>query len=109
MRASRSLFTCFLAILTTGCARGPDPDAPVAYDPAGIAQAAMSAFDKNRNGSLERAELEACPALLQALPAIDLNRDRALSRDELRQRAEQYATLPKVPVTCMVTLDEQPL
>jgi hypothetical protein len=98
-----------VVVLAAGCSRGPGAETRPSYDPAGIAQAALDALDKNKNGALERAELDACPALLHALPAIDRNQDKALSRDELRQRAEQYATLGRVAVTCVVTLDGAPL
>src|SRR4029078_8347932 len=81
MRASLPVLAGMVATLAAGCSGGPDPDARAPYEPPGIAQAALEALEQKKNCSLERAELEACPALLHALPAIDLNRDRVLSRD----------------------------
>ena len=100
-----------VAVLTTGCGSGSKiADAPpVEYDPAGIAQAALAALDKNKNGQIEGAELDACPALKAALPAIDQNNDKALSAAEIQKRVERYAAIGPVPISCTVTLDNQPL
>src|SRR5262249_36843615 len=62
-----------------------------------------------KNGQIEGAELDACPALKAALPALDKNKDKGLSAGEIRARVEQYAALGEVPVTLTVRLDGQPL
>jgi hypothetical protein len=86
--------------------------APVpTYDLDAIPQAILAEFDKNKNGSIETNEAQACPALSGAFAAIDTNRDRRLSADELRKRVEQYAAsrTGSVEVGCAVRLDDQPL
>ena len=103
-----------VALILTGCSsHGTDPrEAPVPkYDPDGVARAALTEFDKNGNGSLELAEVAACPALQAAFAAIDTNGDKRLSADELRARVEGYAATPtgSVAVGCTVLLDNQPL
>jgi hypothetical protein len=106
------LFLLAVAFVTcvAGCSRGSQAERPQpTYDAAGIAEAALGQYDKNKNGRIEGAELDACPALRAALPAIDKNRDRGLSAGEIKERAERYAALGEVPVTVMVTLDGQPL
>jgi hypothetical protein len=97
------------AVLATGCS-APIPEAPpAAYDSAAITQALLSTYDKNKNGALDGSELDACPALRHGLAAIDKNRDKSLAASELQERVERYAALGKVPVTCLVQLDDRGL
>jgi hypothetical protein len=107
------LFAAVTVSLAVGCSGGNATKLsdlpPVAYDPPAIAQAALAALDRNKNGQIDGSELDACPALKSALPAIDRNKDRAVSADELQQRAERYAAAAGVPVACTVTLDGRPL
>lgn len=99
-----------LAPLAAGCSGSSVSESPSAtYDAAATAQAALKDFDKNKNGLIDGAELDACPALKAALPAIDKNGDKGLSAGEIKQRVEEYAALGPVPVTCSVTLDSQRL
>lgn len=81
------------------------------YDTEAITQAILADFDKNKNGSIEPNEAQACPALAGAFADIDTNRDRRLSADELRKRVEAYAASAtgSVEVGCAVRVDDQPL
>lgn len=97
-----------------GCSQsGTQPaEAPVPkYDPDAIAQAALSEFDKSKDGALDATEARACPALAGAFAAIDANNDRRLSADELRKRVEAYAASAtgSIEVECLVRVDDQPL
>ena len=86
--------------------------APVSKsDAEAITQAILAEFDKNKNGSIEPNEAQACPALAGAFADIDTNRDRRLSADELRKRVEAYAASAtgSVEVGCVVRVDVQPL
>jgi hypothetical protein len=101
-----------LSCLLAGCASNPSnfkEAPPAAYDAAAIAQAAMRDYDKDKNGSLEGSELDACPALKAALSALDRNHDGKISVEELKQRIEEFAQRGNVPVVCTVRLDGQPL
>src|SRR5262249_6359772 len=91
----------------TGAREAPVPK----YDPDAVVQAAMAEFDKNHDGTLDAAELKACPALYGALAAIDTNGDRKLSPDEIRKRVEAYAasSTGSVPVTCTIQFEGRPL
>src|SRR5262245_30443082 len=99
------------APLLAGCSGSSAPtDAPPAtYDAARIARAALQELDKNKDGTIEGPELDACPALKAALAAMDKNKDRRLSADEIQRRVEQYAARGTIPVTCSVLLNGQPL
>jgi hypothetical protein len=86
---ARSAFALLCAALAGCGGKNASLSAP-SYDPAGMAQAAVSQYDKNANGSLDGAELDAVPALKFSLAAIDTNKDKAISLDELKARFESY-------------------
>lgn len=91
MRLASPAATALAAVLAAGCSGGPTaPLAAPAYDPAGMARAALARYDANGNGAIDGTELDACPALKAALPGIDTNGDKAISGDELRARFEAY-------------------
>jgi hypothetical protein len=107
----RTLFAALL-LAAAGCSGSsatlpPAPD----YSPEVMADAALQQFDANKNGTIEGAELDACPALKAALPSIDKNGDKALSREELVARFAAYrrsgATV--MTVACVVRRKGQPL
>jgi hypothetical protein len=86
------------------------PPAP-SYSPEAMADAALQQFDTNHNGTIEGAELDACPALKGALADIDKNKDKALSRDELVERFTAYKNrgANAIGVGCVVKLNGQML
>lgn len=96
--------------LVTGCQfvgdTGPSP--PSAER---CAKAAFAALDKDGDGFLGRKELQACPALLNALEKYDLDRDGKVSFEELVQRFRRFCRSqpPTKSVTFQVLLEEKPL
>ena len=89
-----------------GCSGGGSTPQPLArtLDAAAVAQAALQEYDKNKNGSIEGAELDACPALKYAMAAIDKNNDQKLSAAEIEKRVAGYP--PRhIGISCEVTLD----
>jgi hypothetical protein len=76
-----------------------------------MAKAAITDYDKNKNGNLDAAELEACPALAESLASIDKNGDKQLSADELTERfaAYQKAAAGAIAVACEVRMNGMPL
>lgn len=102
-----------VAVLATGCG-GADTPAPPAlprYDAEAVTQAALKQLDKNGNSVLDAAELDGSAGLKGALAEIDANGDRQLTADELRNRFSRYSNVGSgyVSVTCVVTLDDNPL
>jgi hypothetical protein len=103
------LAVAITAGLSSGCSSGPKTLAAPKYDPASIADAALRDYDRNGNGTLEAAELDACPGLKAALGGIDTDRDGKLSRDELVARFSAYHSAGTISVPITVTLDGAPL
>ena len=87
------------------------PISAPSYDPDGMAKAALQQLDKNGNGTVEGAELDAAPGLKAALPAFDTNKDKAVSADELKARFRVYVDSNAGAIGCSltVTLDGAPL
>jgi len=103
------LFACLLA---TGCGGGSSDTVTIpSYDPGAMADAAIKQFDKNNNGTIEGAELDACPALKVSLAAIDTDKNQALSKDELVERFKAYkaAGAGAIAFGCVVKVGGQPL
>ena len=109
----RSLVFFIYLMAVTGCGQSPGPVvlAPADYDPESMTQAAMKEFDRDGNGMIEGAELDACPALKAAGGGIDTNRDKKISTDELRARfeADKATNAGSVAVPVTLTLDRVPL
>jgi hypothetical protein len=99
----------FVVVFVAGCASGPKTLPAAKYDPGSMADAALRDFDRDGSGTLEGAELDACPGLKAALSGIDTNRDGKLSRDELVERFGAYQSVGTISVPITVTLDGAPL
>jgi hypothetical protein len=100
-----ALFACALA---AGCGGGrPAAVSPPSYDPEAMGRAAVKQYDRNGNGTIEGAELDACPGLKRSLAAVDKNGDKAVSADELADRFKAYQStgVGAVNVPCKVTLN----
>ena len=102
-----------LVIFVTGCASSPSLEIhpPASYNPDALTTAAFAEYDRDKNGVLEGAELDSCPAVRGALAGIDTNRDGKISTAELRSRFESYAAAnaATVSVGVSVTLDGKSL
>jgi len=98
------------ALLTSSC--GPSKTRPPVIASQEAAAAAFEAYDTNKDGYLDVKELDACPALKNALPELDKDKDGRLSRAELEEFLAflQEPQVALLGVTCKVLLDnDQPL
>jgi len=100
-------------ILAAGCSSSTTPEvhSQASFDADALTAAAFAEYDRDKNGVLEGAELDACPSLKWALAGIDTNGDKKISTAELKARFEGYAAANAgtVSVPVSVTLDGAPL
>jgi EF hand domain-containing protein len=95
-----------------GCAR-PAPSGPdmPEFDYQAAATAAMSEYDKDRNGSVSKEEAKQSPALTEAFKHFDKDSDGSISTEELGGRLKYYKDvgLALYGWSCEVRLDGRPL
>jgi hypothetical protein len=88
---SRFALLAVIFALVVGCSKPLPKQVTVPnYDPDSIATALLQQYDTNRDGSIDRSEVEKCPALKSAFAAIDTDKDQKLSRAELVARVTAY-------------------
>jgi hypothetical protein len=109
----RKCWLGFLGILlvTAGCSQGPARIAAPNVDPESAADSAIELYDTDHDGSLKKAELAACPAVLAYLSLYDQNSDGLVSRDEFAARLnELYGKRVGLShVDCQITFQGRPL
>jgi hypothetical protein len=101
--------TCVL--LVGGCDSRPSRVRQADLDAAGAGLAAVAACDGNGDGLLSKQELQACPAIAQAMAQYDTDGDRQVTHGEITARIEKWQQL-KVGLmgfSCRVTFAGQPL
>jgi hypothetical protein len=93
------------------CTRGPSAIKPPSIDASAAGSKAMELYDKDGDGQVAGAELDAAPALKAALARLDTSGDKAVSADEVTARVNAWKEM-KTAITgvpCKVTLDGKPL
>jgi hypothetical protein len=106
IKARWALFLVVLAGLGNGCGGAGRVAAPT-YDPDSMARAAMLEFDRNSDGKLDAAELEACPALKSALPRITEGKRAYLTEEDIANELREFqeSKLGLRSVRCRVLRD----
>ena len=97
------LWFLFLAgAVTAGC--GPSAVTIPKFDPDTIAQNAMDEYDKNKDGKLDEAELENCPALKNALPNMVGPDKKFLTEEDVAERLRKFqkSQVGLMGVRCLV-------
>ena len=99
-----------LAILVS-CSGGPERIRPPYIDADDAAEQAMEMYDKDGDGFLADAELEAAPGLKAALATLDTDEDGKVSEQEIAERIRFWqATKGGITsIRCYVTMDSKPL
>lgn len=102
---------CGIISISVGCSRYPERVKVPGFDPEASAEAALQAYDTDKDGQLSKSELEKCPGILAARSSFDLNKDGFVSGQEISDRVQMYidrgAGLKMVG--CKVFLDKRPL
>jgi hypothetical protein len=108
-RGSTALF--LLLPLLCGCYSGPPDLPPPGIDADNSAQRALDEYDKNGDGLIAGAELDAAPALRASMKTLDADQDGNVSASEIatRIRAWQANGAAVSTVNCVVMLDGNPL
>ncbi|MGA2031829.1 MAG: EF-hand domain-containing protein [Thermoguttaceae bacterium] len=83
---------------------------PPAIDP-NAAQKAMELYDSDKDGFLDKAELEKVPGLKAAIEQVDTNHDGKISADEISARIESWkaSRTARMPIRCVILHKGQPL
>ena len=81
-----------VGLVTSGCSnRSPQAVPTIRWNATSLTDAAFQQYDKNANGTLEKAEFS--PGVAALLKTADADLDGALSRDEFQQRLAKHLNL----------------
>ena len=97
--------------LTAGCSSGPSRVQPPSIDADAAGEQAVEMFDKDGDGAIAGAELDATPGIKAALEQIDANSDGKVTAEEVTARVEawQAGGIGVMSVSCQFNLDGRPL
>ncbi len=108
-----SIFFGIVLIVSSvwGCSGKPPRMQAPAWDPEGMAKAAVDSADKNNDRALSAAELVTFPGLLARLKILDENKNGSIEESELVARLQLYKEMRTAyrPKTIQVTYKGQPL
>jgi EF hand len=107
----RAQFAAVALSLLAGCLAPSEAVKVPRIEPDAIARRALEKFDKNKDGTLDDAELKATPGLRAAKAQFDADKNGKVSGEEITARFRRYvdANPGLVTIECRVTLDGQPL
>ncbi len=103
---------CFLSAgLLAGCSSGPTALVAPSIDGGDAGDAALEMFDKDGDGFIAGAELDAAPGIKNAIETIDLDKDGRVTADEISQRVDAWAATGTglTTLSAFVTLNGRPL
>jgi hypothetical protein len=98
--------------LLGGCwSSGPSRVQPPDIDAGDAGDQAIELYDKDGDGSIAGAELDAVPGVKAAMETIDSDKDGKITADEIAARIEawQATRIGVMPLHWTVTLDGRPL
>ena len=108
-RTAMSLFLGIAVLLFSGCNKSGSSSSG-GGDVASIAEAAMTALDKDSDGILSKKELAAAPGLLSHLSEYDTSGDNAIDQEELAGNFKRILTNgDSASCSCTVTYKGRPL
>lgn len=79
------------ASLIVGCSGGPSALVAPRIDGGDAGKKALELFDKDGDGFIAGAELDATPGIKAALETIDLDKDGKVTAEEISQRVDAWA------------------
>jgi hypothetical protein len=110
-RALDALSTPAAALLLAGCSGGPGRVAMPSISASGAASEALELYDKDGDGFIADAELDAVPGIKAAMKTIDANSDGKVTEEEIAARIEKWQEFNAgvMAISCSFTLDGKPL
>jgi len=84
---------------------------PPKFDPAAASAQALADYDANKDGSLDKKELEKVPGILRQLEIWDTDKDGKVSGNEISARVSKYVSdgTGMLGFMCQINLDGKPL
>jgi len=100
-----------LMIIVPGCSRRPQRVHPPTIDADSAGKQAIQLFDTDGDGQLSRAELSACPGILNSLSRFDKDNLDSVDADAITARIREWQAtrIGIMTIQCRVTLDGVPL
>ena len=83
---------CLLAAIAVGCSRGPTRVSAPSVNSAEAGAEAIRLYDKDGDGKLSGAELDACPGIKLHLAAYDSDGDGAVSQTEIEAQLQKFVS-----------------
>jgi hypothetical protein len=98
-------------VATAGCDRGPARVVAPSIPAKSTAAAAIQQFDKNNDGKLTGAELDACPSLKNSVDLFGNKPHDTVTADMIAERisAWRQSGVARMAVTCRITRNDKPL
>jgi hypothetical protein len=100
-----------LVLAHIGCSRGPSRVEPPNVNAESAAEQAVSLYDKNQNGSLNKSELAACPGMLAQINAYDTDSNGEITAVEISNRIASLfkAKVGLTVLMCEIRVNGKPL
>ena len=110
-RAGSCLIWLGSCLLLAGCTSGPTRVVPVSIDSSSASKQAIEMYDKDGDGALAAAELNAVPGIKKNLGRYDGDSDGRVSREEIAARLNDWSKQQLAIMGCsyIVSLDGQHL
>ena len=106
-----TVIVTFSVLLLPGCGKRPEHVTAPNFAASSVAKGAMSEYDKNGDGEINKDELKSLPSFQESVEQIDHNGDGVISRNEIENRIKEWedTDVGRVNMTCKVMRHGQPL
>jgi hypothetical protein len=106
-----SILSVVAVACLAGCSRRPHNGHGFRINPEPLARAAIEEFDTNKDGKIDRAELEKCPGLKAAAEKIDPRGTGEITAKMIAARIQTWldTRLGRMSLSCRITHNGKPL
>lgn len=105
------LFGAACLVAAIGCSSGPSRIEPPSISASGAASEAMETYDKDGDGAIAGAELDAAASLKASMATLDTNKDGKVQEEEIVARIESWQETGggSTLIPSRVTMDGKPV